>query len=295
MRNALAVLLLAVLTPGGLAAQAFLRPGTTMQVLPGTTLRIPDSLTLDVGPGASLVNDGAVVLAPTAAVAEVQGSPITGTGTERIDLVVTAPPAGLEPGGLGFTLAAALALDSLTVLRGHTVLADTSGASGIARWYRVTAQVNTGLAAEIGLRYDPTELQGIAEADLMIYTARQGDSIWLGLPSAVNMPQTTVSAFLLDSLGTFTLFDGSLGTHVQDSAPAAGLHAGPVPATDHLELLDHGPGFRGLTVLDATGRVVLRQDLAHRTQRHIIPLAALPAGAYVLRTDDGRSLRFLHP
>ncbi len=294
MRTAVTVFLLVALWSGELAAQAVLRSGSTLQVLPGTTLHVPDGLSLGVEPGASLVNDGTVVLAPTATVIEAPGSPITGLGTERIDLLVAAPPVGLEPGGLGFRIDAAIAPDSLTVLRGHTVLTDTSGASGIARWYRVTAGNNSGLAAAIGLRYDLTELQGIAEAVLMIYTAHPGDSIWLGIPSAVNMPQTTVSAIALDSLGTFTLFDGSLGTAAHATAPHAGLHAGPIPATDHLELNDSGPGFSGLVVMDAAGRVLLRQRLPHRTKRHRILLSGLASGLHLLRTDDGRSLRFMH-
>lgn len=283
------------LAPGLLTAQSTVHPGTTLHVLGGTTVRLPDGLTLAVAPGAAVVNDGLIDLAPTAAIAETPGYPLTGLGVERIRLLVPSPPAALEPGGLGFRITSTSALDSLSVERGHTILSDTSGSAGIARWYRARPQVNDGLAAEIGFRYDLTELQGIAEADLMLYTARQGDSIWQGIPSVVNLPLSTVFATWLDSLGTYTLFDGSLGTTTPEGAVPADLSAGPNPATDVLDVRATARGFRSLTVVDAMGRAVRHQDLSGHRTRHRLPVSDLAPGTYLLRTDDGRSLRFTRP
>ncbi len=278
-----------------LSAQATVHSGTTLHVLGGATVRLPDGLTLAVASGAAVVNDGLIDLAPTAAIAEAPGSPLTGLGVERIHVWVTSPPTALEPGGLGFRITSTNPLDSLSIERGHTVLSDTSGSSGIARWYRVRPQVNNGLAAEIGFRYDLAELQGIAEADLMLYTARQGDSIWLGIPSVVDLPSSTVFATWLDSLGTYTLFDGSLGTTTVEDAVPADLSAGPNPATEVLEVRDTARGFRSLAVVDATGRTVLHQDLRDHRTHHRLPVSDLAPGTYLLRTDDGRSLRFTRP
>ncbi|MBK9276208.1 MAG: T9SS type A sorting domain-containing protein [Flavobacteriales bacterium] len=283
------------LLPALLTAQSTVHPGTTLHVLGGATVRLPDGLTLTVPSGAAVVNDGLIDLAPTAAIAEASGSPLTGLGVEHINVWVTSPPAALEPGGLGFRITSTNALDSLSIERGHTILSDTSGSSGIARWYRVRPQVNNGLAAEIGFRYDLTELQGIAEADLMLYTAQQGDSIWLGIPSAVDLPLSTVFATWLDSLGTYTLFDGSLGTTTSEEAVPAELSAGPNPTTDVLEVRDTARGFRSLAVLDAMGRTVLHQDLTGHRTHHRLPVSDLAPGTYLLRTDDGRSLRFTRP
>lgn len=283
------------LAPGLLTAQATVHPGTTLHVMGGTMVHLPDGLSLAMGPGASVINDGLIHLAPTAVLIEAPGSPVTGLGMERIDLLVSAPPTALEPGGLGLTITSPFVLDSLSLERGHTVLSDTSGASGIARWYRARPQVNTGLHAEVGFRYDLTELQGITEADLMLYTARQGDSIWQGIPSAVNLPLTTVLASFLDSLGTYTLFDGSIGTGSADRPRPETLHAGPNPAVDILDVHDEADGFRELSVIDPAGRTVLRTDLGRRATHHRLTVSTLASGTYLLRTDDGRSLRFTRP
>ncbi|MBK8949432.1 MAG: T9SS type A sorting domain-containing protein [Flavobacteriales bacterium] len=294
-RRAAFQLLLLVAAPTGLGAQATVHPGTTLHVLGGTTVRLPDGVSMTMAPGASMINDGLIHLAPTAVLTEAPGSPVTGVGLERIDLLVSAPPTALEPGGLGLTITAVEALDSLTMLRGHTVRNDTSGATGVARWYSVRPHVNTGLIAEVGFRYDLTELQGIGEADLMLFTARQGDTIWQGVPSVVDLPLTTVFASFLDSLGTYTLFDGSLGTATPDEAPPTSLHAGPNPARDVLDVRDEAGGFRDLTVIDAIGRTVLRIDLGRRATHHRITVSSLASGTYLLRTEDGRNIRFNRP
>lgn len=295
MHRRAAFQLLLAAAPSVLAAQATVHPGTTLHVLGGTTVHLPDGSSMATAPGASVINDGLIHLAPTAVLTEAPGSPVTGVGLERIDLLVSAPPTAFEPGGLGLTITAVEALDSLTVLRGHSVRIDTSGATSVARWFRARPLVNTGLNAEVGFRYDLTELQGIAEADLLLYTARQGDSIWQGVPSVVNLPLTTVFASLLDSLGTFTLFDGSLGTAAPEGVGAATLRAGPNPVTDVLDVRDEVHGFRELSVIDAMGRSVLRIDLGHRATHHRITVSSLASGAYQLRTEDGRSIRFNRP
>jgi hypothetical protein len=250
---------------------------------------------MTVAPGAFLINDGTIHLAPLAVLAEAVGSPVTGLGVERIDMMVNSAPNELDPGGLGLTISAGIALDSLSLERGHTALSDTSGASGIARWYRARPQVNTGLSAEIGFRYDLTELQGIAEADLMLYAARQGDSIWQGIPSAVDLPLSTVFATFLDSLGTFTLFDGTLGTGTVAGGSFGNFHAGPNPATEVLDVHDETSGFRRLSVIDPMGRTVMHADPGHRTTHYRLTVSGLASGSYLLRTEDGRSLRFNRP
>jgi len=36
-------------------------------------------------------------------------------------------------------------------------------------------------------------------------------------------------------------------------------------------------------------------DLGARTQRHRLAVGGLSTGAYILRTDDGRTIRFVRP
>ncbi len=294
MRKALASLLMACTVLPGALAQAVLQPSTTLRIDPGTTLRLPDGLVLLVTSGSALLNDGTIRLAPTASLVEQPGWPVTGQGVETVAMAVPLPPVGLEAGGLGLTIDAAVALDSLTVTRGHTVLTNTGGASGIARWYRTHSLVNSGLDAGISFRYDASELQGIPEAALAIHVATDGTTAWQGLPSVVDLPQRTVGAGQLDSLGTYTLFDSTLGTGVGVRGDES-LRAGPVPAAEVLDLRDAAAGFRTLDVMDCSGRTVQHIDLGTRTQRHRLAVGGLSAGAYILRTDDGRTIRFVRP
>ncbi|MBK8339012.1 MAG: hypothetical protein IPK99_02915 [Flavobacteriales bacterium] len=144
-------------------AQSLLHAGTTLEVDLGTTVSVPDDLTLSIAPTAVLVNDGRIAFAPLAVLDEPPGWPVRGLGSEDVHPLLNAAALDLEPAGLGFVLTTSIAPGQLDIERGHTAFTDTSGRISTLRWYRTQTSTNTNLDATIRFTYDPTELNGVPE------------------------------------------------------------------------------------------------------------------------------------
>ncbi len=274
-------------------AQSVLHAGTTLSVDSGTTLSVPE-IALYIEPAAVLVNDGRIDLAPLAILDEPPGWPVRGAGTEHILHGYGGLTVNAEPGGLGFTFTTAIAAGWVDLVRGHTSFTDTMGRVSLLRWYQASASV-PDLDAIVRCTYDTTELNGIPEGNLQLFLRQGGDSLWHPLPSGLNMVQKEATVDLQDSLGTYAFFDGTIATvvHEEPFVSSTTLEVFPSPATSFLEVRSTVAPLRWVEIVDASGKVIARVALGFATSAMRIDVHALRPGLYSLRTDDGRSIRFI--
>ncbi len=285
---------LSLLQAGQALAQTMaLQPGTTLTVAAGTLLRIDGPITWELATGSTCVNDGNIELTPSAVIQEADGAPIMGQGLEHIAVTYANALANSDPGGLGLLVSTAVAPDVVDLWRGHVPMSEAGGAQSVARWYDWSSSVNAGLNAAIAFRYDPVLLNGIAEADQVLHVYA-GGSVWSPLPSAVNTAARTVSASGLDSLGTFTTFDGALPTGIARPADRPGAVLMPTVSDTEVRLIA-APTDRSrvVDVFDATGRIVWRSVLPANGGTLTIPVSGLGTGLHLVHVQGLAALRFL--
>lgn len=267
-----------LLFAGAVTAQSGLEPGTTLWVEPGTTITFQGSQTFSLPTGASVTNDGLMAFGAQATLNEAVGSPITGLGTETTTRSFAAPLAGVEPAGLGLQLSTTLAPGDLSITRGHLPFTDNGGLHTVKRWFNADPDVNSGLDAEVSFRVDPTELNGLPEANLILHTQGAGN-YWTYHPGTVDLPGHSVIAPGLDSLGTLSLF-AEISTGIQD--PATTPPGSAMWLNDHLLIVEiPSPVSDRVDLLDAMGRVIASTTL--RGGRASFDLTERSCGAYIVR------------
>lgn len=270
--------------------------GTELRIAEGTRLLIDAPIDMAVEIGASVVNDGTIILHEEARIIESDGSPITGVGTERITQEHAAPLVGLSPGGLGLQVTTILAPGTLVVERGHMPLEAAGGASSIARWFEVGSTTTTG--AHVALSYDATELNGLDPSALMLFRRSNAAAPWAGHATMISGMHTLEAD--LDSLGTITAFDSSVnhtGLPLMDAIASEGFLLYPNPATGPVTITSTGNGYvERLELFTTDGRLVaVKRVGAFRSGPLPIALHGLARGRYVLRINGTHRLPLLIP
>jgi len=270
-----------------------LLPGTTLEVMGGTTVRVLSPVEWQVQAGATVLNDGTIELAPAATLNEAAGSPINGAGTERIQRTYNAPLVNEDPGGLGLQVSTIASPGTITLERGHAAVMEPGGQEGTGRWFRWTADVNTGLDATVAFAYDPVQLNGVAEADQVLHVL-QANSYWLAIPSSVNTSLDRVEASGLDSLGFLTTFAGALTTGIAERVRAEGAILVPTLADVTVQLIALPTDReRTVQVYDASGKRVLDLRLPAGARRISLDVTGLAPGIYAVHFNSDRELRFV--
>ncbi len=275
-------------------AQMSTGTGTTMVLDAGTGLRVNAPLVWQIPAGASVINNGSVVLGSDASLSESPGAAITGDGTERIQLPLAAPPTALDAGGLGGILTTTLAPGPTTFIRGHLPYTDYSGHVSIARWIHVLPAVNSGLNATFSLRYDENELNAVPELAQILHI-RAEDNIWWTLPAAVNATNNTVTTTGLDSLGLFTTFDQDLPNAVVEPTGPGVFMVGMDPDGAPWLRVPAGQQVRSLEFFDNTGRCIASSAMTLEAGWHPIGSMHIAHGSYVLRVNRSTSIPVLCP
>lgn len=86
-------------------------------------------------------------------------------------------PSSVNPGNLGLKITSALNLGSTVIRRGHQ---QQSGAS-VYRYFDVIPTTNTGLNASLDFYYFHSELAGLAEPNLGLFSSDNGGTHWANL------------------------------------------------------------------------------------------------------------------
>lgn len=275
-------------------AQMVIEDGTSLHVEAASSLRIETPLTWSLPTGSVVVNDGDIILGAGARLEEAVGAAITGNGTERITRDLSTPVTAEDPGGLGGIITTEIALGNTLVVRGHLPYTDYSGHTSIARWIDLTPATNSGLDAQLSFRYDPAELNGVAETDQRLHV-NTSTGLWWFLASDVNTGERTVSTAGLDSLGLFTTFNEDLPNSIVPvvhgtafallGAPGSPLYLS-VPANERAETLE---------VYAANGALLRAVSPRWATGVHALPISGTSAGLYRLRVNGRHNFTFLMP
>lgn len=113
--------------------------------------------------------------------------------------ILTAP-AGDNPGNLGFKITSAADMGTVIIRRGHQ---QQSGAS-IRRYFEINPTNNSGLAATVAFYYTDTELAGVAEGNLALFSSANGGYNWANL--GVNNLDVGTNILTVNSIDSFHRF-----------------------------------------------------------------------------------------
>ncbi|MCH1928635.1 tandem-95 repeat protein [Shewanella sp. A25] len=111
--------------------------------------------------------------------------------------------------GLGATLTTAANLGSTTVSRSHGV---GFAGIGIKRVYDITPTNDTGLNGTLVFHYDDSELNGLTEADLLLYKSSDNGTSWAKQSASLNTSLNTLTLSGINSFSTWTAALDSLDT-----------------------------------------------------------------------------------
>lgn len=224
---------------------------------------------LELGPGASLV--------------EAPGATVVGTvaATRTVDQAVNE-----AFGGIGLEILAAGAAPGVTKVTRVTGTGVEKGANdGIKRHFLVEPASNAGLGATVVFHYDESELNGINEAALVMYSS--GGAGWMALNSVATPPANTVSSSGIDSFSRLVLgADGVVASLLRSSeVQAAGAAVNitwslseAIPASDFLVYRLEGPAR---TPVLLAGAVVATDGSGYR----IVDAGGAPGATCSYRVD----------
>ncbi len=148
----------------------------------------------------------AVTLAPTATLDEEAGLSVLGTVKATRTVAQGVDEAF---GNIGFELNAAGGAPGATeVVRTTGTALSVDGMSSITRYFDVTPANNTGLDAAMVFHYDESELNGIAENMLDMFSSLDGGSSWTGMIGVRDSGENTVSSSGVDTVARLTLAPG---------------------------------------------------------------------------------------
>ncbi|MCA0269902.1 MAG: T9SS type A sorting domain-containing protein [Bacteroidetes bacterium] len=165
----------------------------------GTDVTLVDSLIVlrgDLDLGGHRVDFG-----PVAGLRESAGR-VFGEGTLVAQRTLDAPDE-VNPANLGFEITSNANLGLTTVVRGHTVQTST-GASGIARYFDVSAQQNTGLDALVRFFYRDEDLTGLTESALKLFRSTDGGATWTQEGGTVSLSRNRITLSGVDGFSRWT-------------------------------------------------------------------------------------------
>ena len=142
-----------------------------------------------------------VEFGPVAGLRESTGR-VLGEGTLIAQRTLNAPDEA-NPANLGFEITSNANLGLTTVVRGHTVQTST-GASGIARYYDVSAQQNTGLDALVRFFYRDDDLTGLTESALKLFRSTDGGATWTQEGGTVSLSRNRITLSGVDGFSRWT-------------------------------------------------------------------------------------------
>ncbi len=132
---------------------------------------------LEVNNGDLDLNGNTCYLGASAELFDGDGNTVKGTsGTITATRTLNAPTLN-NIAGLGAVITSTADLGVTVVTRGHAAQSG-GGNVGILRYYDISPANNSGLNATLGICYDESELNGITESELSLYSSADGGTSW---------------------------------------------------------------------------------------------------------------------
>ncbi|HLF14942.1 MAG TPA: hypothetical protein VI932_08660, partial [Bacteroidota bacterium] len=163
---------------------------------------------LSVVSGRLISGANTVFLGSSAALAESPGATVFGTITTTRNIIATS---GTESfGGIGAAITLhGTAPGNTTVTRTTGTAASGNGNNSILRIFDINPAVNSGLFADLSVRYDYTELNGQDAAALELYKSTDNGSSWKNKAGSSDTAAKTINVYGLNGFSDWTAADPS--------------------------------------------------------------------------------------
>lgn len=153
------------------------------------------------------LNGNTITLGSSAALNETPGNTVTGTSGMLTTTRDINAPGSLNIAGLGAELTSSADLGSTTIERIHSAAAGR-GNEGIFRQFNISPANNSSLDATLRFHYDESELNGIPEANLILFKSASGDDdTWAPMAGIVNADENYVELSGISDFSYWTLAD----------------------------------------------------------------------------------------
>ena len=117
-------------------------------------------------------------------------------------------PTNLDIAGLGAQITSSVNQGITEVRRGHAVQSGNNN-TGIRRYYDILPTNNSGLNASLTAHYDESELNGLTEAGLSLYTSADAGSNWSHEAGSLDTTNNEITKHNIDSLYRWTAADSA--------------------------------------------------------------------------------------
>ena len=150
------------------------------------------------------LNGKQIVLGATGVLGETTGNTLVGSsGVITTTRTLTAPSVSTDIAGLGIMIGSTADLGSTVLTRGPAIQSG-AGSGSVKRYFDVTPTTNTGLNATLVFKYDDSELNGIPEANLLLFKSTDGGTSWANAGGTVNTSANTVTLSGVNDLSRWT-------------------------------------------------------------------------------------------
>lgn len=259
--------------------------GGSLHINPGTSISFHQMAGLIIGPGTFVVNDGLIDLGAECLLTEQPGAPVTGSGTEIATWPIAAALVNAEPGRLGLVITTDYSGGDLLVTRGHVPISLPNTAQSIGRWFAI--QMPAGSTdADIVLRYDPSEINGLDPSTLMLFESPAAIGPWTALASINEPGLHQLSALDQAPVAYLTAFDDSANGIAPHSASDT-WNIWPTMVTDGVFIaIPESSTLSLVEVLDPVGRIIMSMPRSEAGPgQESVDLAGLASGQYLLRLN----------
>ena len=234
-----------------------------------------NNYTLDLG------NTGTIV-------GEKNSSCITGIngGTIKKTAVLNVPQA-VNPGNIGVELTSQAFLGSTVITRGHVQQSNTSGGSGIQRYFDITSEVNNNLQATLRFFYLDGELAGKDKSYLTLFSSREGRNDWTS--SGKDKSDLLTNCVVKNNINELHRFTLAIPRDGKPNGQSASWQMFPNPTTGTFRttLISETAKTRVVNLYDQKGHLIESKTIYCQTGVNTIEwnTSHLAAGSYYLSTE----------
>ncbi len=228
----------------------------------------------------------------------------------QINTNVTTPITNKNYGGLGFVITCASPLNDLFLFRFPYAVTGVNGGTSIKRYYVLdNTGAGTGLNAQISIKYDDSELNGVNEGDLTIFRRSDDDAtgVWTVISSSVNTSTNIVTAnvtlselnYSSSGFTTYTLASASdplreteISSQSLSNTTKVNVYPNPFNSNLTAQLNSEMAESATLQVVDITGKLMNEESIQLTKGSNTINLCCMekmPAGIYFLRITSSQT------
>ncbi|HMR40868.1 MAG TPA: T9SS type A sorting domain-containing protein [Ignavibacteria bacterium] len=152
------------------------------------------------------LNGNIITLGSTASMTETDSNTVNGSAGYIVAFRDLNAPSSENVAGMGAIITTADNMGPTEIRRGHTIQTEDTTQS-IARYYDILPTYNTNLNATLVFIYDPTELNGSNEENLVLFRSTNGGTNWIDMGGISNPPLNQVTLNFVDAFSRWTAGD----------------------------------------------------------------------------------------